>query len=79
MSIEPTLQATSCPECGVPAEVSGRHVLESTDGPVEHARVRCVGGHLFNLPVAMLEPERPDQRARRWASSPTIIATTVTR
>lgn len=29
-------------------------MLTSTDGPVEHARVCCVGGHVFNLPVGML-------------------------
>lgn len=52
---------TGCPEpgCYLPAEILDRTVLESTDGPVEHARVACVGGHRFLMPTAML-PERRD-------------------
>ncbi|MBY5162377.1 hypothetical protein [Salsipaludibacter albus] len=50
----PTLQVTACPACGLPAEVWDRAVLASTDGPVEHARVRCLDRHVFLLPVAML-------------------------
>lgn len=34
-------ELTSCRECNAPAEVVERFVLESTDGPVEHAVVRC--------------------------------------
>jgi hypothetical protein len=49
-----TIQTTTCPECGVPAGVQWRTVLESTDGPIEHARVRCAAGHHFLLPVAHL-------------------------
>ena len=30
---------TNCPECDGLAEVQWRAVLESTDGPVEHARI----------------------------------------
>lgn len=45
---------TSCPECGGPAEVLWRDVCASTDGPVEHARVRCLAGHLFLGPVEYL-------------------------
>jgi hypothetical protein len=45
---------TICPECGELAEVQWRDVLESTHGPVEHAKVRCVRRHWFLLPVASL-------------------------
>jgi hypothetical protein len=48
------MDMTSCPDCGELAEVVDRHVLESTDGPIEHARVRCVRRHHFFLPVADL-------------------------
>lgn len=48
------MDTTSCPECGVLAEVQWRDVLESTDGPVEHAKVRCLQRHWFLLPVASL-------------------------
>jgi hypothetical protein len=51
------VDTTSCPECGAPAAVLDRHVLESTDGPVEHARVVCLDRHRFFLPVAGLRTE----------------------
>jgi hypothetical protein len=49
------MDMTLCPECGALAEVLWRDVMESTDGPVEHAKVRCVRRHWFLLPVAHLE------------------------
>ena len=60
------MDMTTCPECGVPAEVRDRHVLSSTDGPIEHARVRCVDGHCFFLPVASIS--RPAATPRRTQS-----------
>jgi hypothetical protein len=48
------MDTTACPECGELAEVQWRDVLESTDGPVEHAKVLCVRRHWFLLPVASL-------------------------
>jgi hypothetical protein len=54
------MDTTSCPECGALAEVEWRAVLESTDGPVEHAKVRCLQRHWFLLPVAALAaPTQP--------------------
>jgi hypothetical protein len=55
------MEMTRCPECGAPAEVDARSVLESTDGPIEHARVRCLQRHVFVLPVEWLarEPRTP--------------------
>jgi hypothetical protein len=50
-----TMDTTLCPECGALAEVKWRDVAESTDGPVEHAKVVCVRRHWFLLPVARLE------------------------
>ena len=44
----------ACPECGVPAEVSDRFTLTSTDGPVEHIALRCAASHYFRMPVEML-------------------------
>jgi hypothetical protein len=57
------MDMTLCPECGGLAEVLWREVMESTDGPVEHAKIRCVRRHWFLLPVAHLE--RVDVEVRR--------------
>ena len=48
-------QLSRRPACGAPAAIERRTVLESTDGPVEHAKVRCVRKHTFLLPTAMLD------------------------
>lgn len=48
------MELTVCPECTEPAEIEWRAVMESTDGPVEHARVLCVRRHWFLLPTADL-------------------------
>lgn len=45
----------TCPECDGPAEIRQRFVLESTDGPIEHATVGCVRRRWFTLPIAYLE------------------------
>ena len=34
-----------CPTCDLPAIVEDRIYLQSTDGPVEHLRISCIGGH----------------------------------
>jgi hypothetical protein len=51
---ERAVELTVCPECMEPAEIEWRAVMESTDGPVEHARVLCVRRHWFLLPTADL-------------------------
>ncbi len=53
------IDATMCPECGEQAEVPWRAVLDSTDGPIEYARVLCVRGHWFLMPVADLAASAP--------------------
>ena len=50
----PAWDTTVCPECNSLAEVQWRAVLESTDGPVEHAKILCAERHWFLLPVAGL-------------------------
>lgn len=49
------VQLTRCPQCDELAEIERRTVLESTDGPIEHAKVRCVRRHTFLLPTAALD------------------------
>lgn len=48
-------ELTSCPECGAPAEITRRAVLESTDGPIEHVGVRCIQRHIFLMPTFLLD------------------------
>jgi hypothetical protein len=62
------ITTTGCPECGCRAEVRDRAVLESTDGPVEHAKVFCLSGHWFFLPVADLDDrDRNTEQPAGWA------------
>jgi hypothetical protein len=52
-----------CPECEAPAEVVvDRFVLESTEGPIEHATVACAARHRFTVLVERLATPRPT----RW-------------
>ena len=51
-------------ECAAPAEVVDRFALPSTDGPVEHVKVQCLGRHWFVLPAAALAPVRTVSRDR---------------
>jgi hypothetical protein len=39
------MDLTVCSECAAPAEIEWRAVLESTHGPIEHAKVLCVNQH----------------------------------
>jgi hypothetical protein len=40
--------------CGLPAAVEYWYTVESTDGPLESAKIRCLRGHGFNGPVEYL-------------------------
>ena len=40
--------------CGLPAAVERRYTVQSTDGPLESAKIRCPRGHWFNGPVDYL-------------------------
>jgi hypothetical protein len=44
----------ACPECELPAEITDRFWLDSTDGPVLHVSVSCVNGHYFRMPADRL-------------------------
>ena len=59
------LDLVGCPECAAPAEVLNRFALPSTDGPVEHATVRCVVRHWFMLPVSALPGALDDPTGRK--------------
>jgi hypothetical protein len=56
----------SCPECGHVATVVDQSALESTDGPVEHVRIRCTAGHHFFMPSVDLAEHAA---VRLWVAS----------
>jgi hypothetical protein len=64
------MDLTTCPECGNLAEIQWRDVLESTDGPIEHAKVVCVARHWFVLPVSSLATPALPERTR--TTTPTV-------
>ena len=45
------LDLVVCPECDAVAEVEWRVVADSTEGPVEHVKIRCRHGHWFLMPL----------------------------
>jgi hypothetical protein len=40
--------------CGLPAVVTDRYTMNSTDGPLRSGRIRCPRGHFFNGPLESL-------------------------
>ena len=50
----PTLELVGCPTCNQPAEILRRAIIEGTDRPIEHVRIRCILGHGFFMPVELL-------------------------
>jgi hypothetical protein len=49
--------------CGLPAGVEYRYTVESSDGPLESAKIRCPRGHNFNGPLESLTWEHSTQPA----------------
>jgi hypothetical protein len=43
-----------CPECGALAEIEWSDMLDSTDGPIEHAKIVCARRHWFLMPTERL-------------------------
>jgi hypothetical protein len=48
------LNQTGTQRCGLPAEIENLYCFQSTDGPVDSARIRCPRGHWFNGPLEAL-------------------------
>jgi hypothetical protein len=74
-----TMDATTCPECGAPAEVTDRCTLESTDGPIEHLRVDCARRHWFLLSTATLHRARQPVSRSAAAATRSSVAVSATR
>ena len=66
------LDLTACPApgCSSTAQIYDRSTMESTDGPVEHVRVRCLNRHHFLMPAAMLTSPHLAGDAQAAASAP---------
>jgi hypothetical protein len=54
MHAQSWLSLVSCPECGMPAEVTDLFSLSSTNGPVDHLAMACVAGHYFRMALDRL-------------------------
>jgi hypothetical protein len=63
------LTVISCPDCSVPAEITERFSLPSTDGPVDHIALRCAAGHHFRMAVDRLPAPAQEQLAAQEARS----------
>ena len=51
--------------CGLPAEVVVRYIMNSTEGPLESAKIGCPRGHHFNGPIDSLAlPEQVGPKAQ---------------
>jgi hypothetical protein len=48
--------------CGLPAEVRCRFTMDSSDGPLEAAMIRCPSGHWFDGPIEFLTWESEEKR-----------------
>jgi hypothetical protein len=59
----PLLTVIPCPDCGVPAEVTERFSLPSTEGPVGHVALSCAAGHHFRMAVDRLSAPAQQQLA----------------
>ena len=55
--------------CGLPAEIQDHYVVQSTDGPLESARVLCPRGHAFNGSIESLAGH-PYQGPASFAARP---------
>jgi hypothetical protein len=53
------LTVIPCPACGIPAEVTERFSLPSTEGPVGHVALSCAVGHHFRMAVDRLPATTP--------------------
>lgn len=49
--------------CGLPAAIRCRFIMNSTDGPLECAMIRCPSGHFFNGPIEFLVYDKQEGRA----------------
>jgi hypothetical protein len=59
------MQGRGVVRCGLPAEVEYWYAVESTDGALPSAKIRCPRGHWFNGPVESLSLDGGADAVRR--------------
>lgn len=73
------LDEDSGERCRLPATVEYTYFMQSSDGPLEAARIRCPLGHWFNGPIEYLTltsgDSVPDALQRDLGCEPDIAAT----
>lgn len=62
------LENDGAARCGLPAEVEVRYIMNSTDGPLESAKIVCPLGHRFNGLIEYLTVPQPPTVAALSAS-----------
>jgi hypothetical protein len=62
--------------CGLPAEVTCRFTMRSSDGPLESVMIQCPARHHFNAPVEFLTFEDGSSPSRTGASAAPAPETT---
>jgi hypothetical protein len=55
--------------CGLPAEVTCRFTMRSSDGPLESVMIQCPARHHFNAPVEFLAVEDGSSPSRTGTSA----------
>jgi hypothetical protein len=63
---EPIFIGCPSPDCDAPAVVTEQLWFRSTDGPIEHVKVRCVAGHWFMGATEILVLEEDNPNADVW-------------
>jgi len=80
------LDRDTAARCGLPAEVTCRFTMRSTDGPIECGMIRCPAGHWFNGAIESLTWDSTDNHdpgaarlgSRAGRDSPSAVMAAVT-
>ena len=65
------MDKTGSVRCGLPAEVQGRYLMTSTDGPLESAKIRCPTRPLVQRPGRVADVRgAPGRRGRARGHRP---------
>jgi hypothetical protein len=63
------LEILPYPQCGAPAEITGRFWLDATDGPIQHLQTSCVSKHWLTPRAEMVHQQWPSTRSPRGGAA----------